>query len=86
MLSGEASNTNVIFYLVNVCYIVSDQNIAFLVEQTARNSNSIKSGRSKIKEGFVQNHDNMSEWNDMSIRILLFKLACTVNVQLGILV
>ena len=34
----------------------------------------------------AQNHDNVSEWNDMSARGMLFQQASTIKIQLSVLV
>ena len=34
----------------------------------------------------VQNQDNVSEWGDMSIRVLFFQWASTIKIQLSMLV
>jgi hypothetical protein len=42
--------------------------------------------RRKIKDGLARNHDNVSEWGDMSIRGLLFQWTSTIKIQLRVLV
>jgi hypothetical protein len=42
--------------------------------------------RRKIKDWLVRNRDNVSEWGDMSNRELLFQSACTIKIQLSMLV
>ena len=44
--------------------------------------------RSKNKDWLVWNQDNVSELNDLSIRArrLLFQWACTIKIQLSVLV
>ena len=39
--------------------------------------------RSRCKVGLSRNQANGSEWGDMSIRTLLFQLACTITAQLS---
>jgi hypothetical protein len=40
----------------------------------------------KSKEGLARNHDNVSEWGNMSIQGLLFQWAITIKIQLSLLV
>ena len=40
----------------------------------------------KIKDWLARNQTNVSEWGDMSIHRLLFQLASTTKIQLGVLV
>ena len=40
--------------------------------------------RRKNKDWLVRNHDNVSEWGDMSIRGLLFHRASTMQIQLRV--
>ena len=40
----------------------------------------------KIKDWLGRNQPNVYEWTDMSIRVLLFQLACTIKIQLKVLV
>jgi hypothetical protein len=42
--------------------------------------------RRKSKDWLARNHDNVSEWGDMSIRGLLFQWASTIQIQLSVLV
>ena len=42
--------------------------------------------RRKSKEWLAWNQDNVSEWGDMSTRGLLFQWACTIKIQLSVLV
>ena len=42
--------------------------------------------RSKSKDWFPQNQDNVSVWSNMSTHGLLFQLASTVKFQLSVLV
>jgi hypothetical protein len=42
--------------------------------------------RSKSKDWLTRNRDNMSEWDDISIRELLFQWASTIKIQLSVLV
>jgi hypothetical protein len=42
--------------------------------------------RRKSKDWLARNQDNVSEWVDMSIRGLLFQCACTIKIQLNVLV
>ena len=42
--------------------------------------------RRKNKDWLARNQTNVSEWGDMSIRRLLFQLASTTKIQLGVLV
>ena len=42
--------------------------------------------RKKKKDWLARDHDNMSEWDDISIRELLFQWASTIKIQLGVLV
>jgi len=42
--------------------------------------------RRTCKNWLAQNQDNVSEWDDMSIRGLLFQWASTIKVQLSVLV
>ena len=42
--------------------------------------------RRKSKDWFVRNHNNVSEWSDMSTRGLLFKWASTIKIQFSVLV
>ena len=42
--------------------------------------------RSKSKYLLVRNKNNVSEWNDMCSRGLLFQYDSTINIQLSILV
>ena len=41
--------------------------------------------RRKSKDWLARNQNNVSEWNDMSIRGLLFQWDSTINIQLGML-
>ena len=41
--------------------------------------------RWKSKDRLAQNQDNVSEWDDMSIRWLLFQWASTITIQLSAL-
>jgi len=40
----------------------------------------------KSKDWLARNQDNVSEWGDMSIRILLFQWTSTIKIQLRVLV
>ena len=42
--------------------------------------------RHKSKDWLARNQDNVSEWGDMSIRVLLFQWASTIKFQLSVLV
>ena len=42
--------------------------------------------RRKGKDGLVRNQDNVSEWGNMSTRVLLFQWANTKQIQLSVLV
>ena len=42
--------------------------------------------RRKSKHWLVRNQNNASEWNDMSIRVLLFQWASTMKIQLSVLI
>ena len=42
--------------------------------------------RRKNKDWFARNQDNVSEWDDISIRGLLFQWASTIKIQLSMLV
>jgi hypothetical protein len=42
--------------------------------------------RRKSKDGLARNQNNVSEWNDMSTRWLLFQWASTIKIQLSVLV
>jgi hypothetical protein len=42
--------------------------------------------RRKNKDWLTRNQDNVSEWEDMSIRGLLFQWASTIKIQLSMLV
>jgi hypothetical protein len=42
--------------------------------------------RSKSKDWFARNQNNVSEWGDMSIHGLLFQWASTIKIQLCVLV
>ena len=42
--------------------------------------------RRKSKDWLARNHDNVSDWGDMSIRALLVQLASTITFQLSALV
>jgi len=42
--------------------------------------------RRKSKDWLVQNRNNVSEWDDMSIHVLLFQWASTMKIQLSMLV
>jgi hypothetical protein len=42
--------------------------------------------RRKGKDGLVRNQDNVSEWGNMSTRVLLFQWANTKKIQLSVLV
>ena len=42
--------------------------------------------RRKNKDWLTRNQDNVSEWEDMSIRELLFQWASTIKIQLSMLV
>jgi hypothetical protein len=42
--------------------------------------------RRKSKDWLAQNQNNVSEWNDMFTRRLLFQCASTINIQLSVLV
>jgi hypothetical protein len=41
--------------------------------------------RRKSKEWLARNQDNVSEWDDMSIRGLLFQWTSTIKIQLSML-
>jgi len=41
--------------------------------------------RSKSKDWFAGNQDNVSEWGDISTRGLLFQWASTIKLQLNVL-
>jgi hypothetical protein len=41
---------------------------------------------SKSKDWLAQNQDNVSEWNDISTRRLLFQCGSTIKIQLSVLV
>ena len=41
--------------------------------------------RSKSKDWLARNQNNVSEWNDMSIRGLLFQWSSTIKIQLRVL-
>jgi len=40
----------------------------------------------KRKDWLTRKHDNVSEWGDIFIRVLLFQLASTIRIQLTVLV
>jgi hypothetical protein len=42
--------------------------------------------RRKSRDWLVRNQNNMTEWCDMSTRILLFQLASTIQIQLNVLI
>ena len=42
--------------------------------------------RGKSKDWLTRNKENVSKWGDMFIRGLLFLLACTIKLQLSVLV
>ena len=42
--------------------------------------------RIKSKDRLDRNHDNVSEWGDMSMHKLLFQCARTIKIQLSVLV
>jgi hypothetical protein len=42
--------------------------------------------RRKSRDWLTRNQNNVSEWSDMSTRGLLFHLACTIKIQLSVLV
>ena len=42
--------------------------------------------RRKSKHWLARNQNNASEWNDMSIRVLLFQWASTMKIQLSVLI
>jgi len=42
--------------------------------------------RRKSKDWLARNHDNVSEWGDMSVRGLLFQWASTIIILLSVLV
>jgi hypothetical protein len=42
--------------------------------------------RRKSKDWLARNQNNVSEWDDMSIRGLLFQWASTIQIQLSVLV
>jgi hypothetical protein len=42
--------------------------------------------RSKSKDWLAQNHNNTSEWGDISIRGILFQWASNIKIQLSVLV
>jgi hypothetical protein len=42
--------------------------------------------RRKSKDWLAQNQNNVLEWGNMSIRGLLFQWACTIKIQLSVLV
>ena len=42
--------------------------------------------RSKSKDWLARNQNNVSEWNDMSIRGLLFPWSSTIKIQIRVLV
>ena len=42
--------------------------------------------RRKSKDWLAQNHNNVSEWSDMSTHGLLFQLACTIKIQLSVII
>ena len=40
----------------------------------------------KSKDWLAWIHNNVSEWSDMSSRGLLFQLACTIKIQLSVII
>jgi len=42
--------------------------------------------RRKRKDWLARNQDNVSEWDDLSIRRLLFQWASTIKIQLTVLI
>ena len=42
--------------------------------------------RRKSKYWLARNHNNVSEWSDMSTHGLLFQLACTIEIQLSVII
>jgi hypothetical protein len=42
--------------------------------------------RRKSKDWSARNHNNVSEWSDMSTRGLLFQWASTIKIQLSVLI